>query len=289
MIYDNTYFWQQMPRKKKAKMENVFSYRRWFFYLANLFLDRFEFSGMPETVNERFLFEVLFADGCALFFRDRHTDQFMALPAAGEGDLNVYYEFTKYRAISNGYSETYSADESVLMRSNELMFPPLEYIMGYAERISDAERSIDVYSKTMKRPWLVTCDKDDNLTMKVVTDKIENNELVVAGDRRMSDQLNRAYANPMDGNGLAAMWDNKHQLINEVMTLIGINNANTDKKERLITDEVNANNQQSILNAYIYLDWLQKGCYEINEMFGLNVSVDFKHPDEEINGGVDNE
>lgn len=282
MFYNNGYLWQSIPKKKKAKYQNIYSYRRWFFYLANLFLNRFEFQNMPETVNTRFLFEVLFCNGNALFFKDRGNGAYMALPCSPAGGQNVYYEFVKYRAVSINYSEEYSIDESVLIRANELMFPPIAYIFGYAERIADAERTIDIYSKTMKRPWLVSCDKDDNLTMRVVTDKIEDNELVVAGDRRLGEQLNRAYNNPMDGNGLSALWDNKHQLINEALTLIGINNANNDKRERLLTDEVNANNQQTIFNAYIYLDWLRKACEDINRMFDLNVSVDFKHQEEEV-------
>lgn len=279
----NSYIWDAVPKKKKAKYQNVLSFRRWYFYLANLFLNRFEFKGMPETVNTRFLFEVLFCNGNALFFKDPNNGAFMALPVSPAGKQNVYYEYTQYRAVSINYSKEFDADKCVLMRSNELMFPPIQYIIGYAERISDAERTIDVYSKTMKRPWLVTCDKDDNMTMKVTVDKIEGNEIVVAGDRRLGEQLTRAYNNPLDGNGLSALWDNKHQLINEALTLIGINNANNDKRERLITDEVNANNQQTIFNAYIYLDWLKKSCDEINKKFGLNVSVDFKHNEMEVN------
>jgi hypothetical protein len=59
----------------------------------------------------------------------------------------------------------------------------------------------------------------------------------------------------------------KQRLWNEVMTLLGIKNSNTDKKERLIVDEVNSNNQ---LVGYYLNTWLKArevAKNEINEMF----------------------
>jgi hypothetical protein len=51
------------------------------------------------------------------------------------------------------------------------------------------------------------------------------------------------------------------------MTLLGIKNANTDKKERLIVDEVNSNNQ---LVGYYLNTWMKArevAKNEINKMF----------------------
>ena len=63
----------------------------------------------------------------------------------------------------------------------------------------------------------------------------------------------------------------------EFDTKIGIPNANTDKKERLITDEVNANNVETRNLPELWLESLQKGCKEANAMFGINISVDWRN------------
>ena len=60
------------------------------------------------------------------------------------------------------------------------------------------------------------------------------------------------------------------------MTFLGVGNAKQDKKERLVADEVNANNEQIETSRYSMLQARQDACKQINEMFGLNVSVDFK-------------
>ena len=59
-------------------------------------------------------------------------------------------------------------------------------------------------------------------------------------------------------------------------TAIGIPNANTDKKERLITDEVNANNEETESLCELWLEQLKKTCDKTNEMFGIDISVDWR-------------
>lgn len=67
------------------------------------------------------------------------------------------------------------------------------------------------------------------------------------------------------------------------LTAIGIPNANTDKKERLIVDEVNANNFETISNCVQWLEELQKGCRKARDMFGIEISVDWR---DELKGGI---
>lgn len=70
----------------------------------------------------------------------------------------------------------------------------------------------------------------------------------------------------------------KSKLWNECMGLLGINNANQDKKERLVAAEVGANDEQVEATRNIALNARQQACDRINDMFGLDISVDFKSP-----------
>ena len=65
----------------------------------------------------------------------------------------------------------------------------------------------------------------------------------------------------------------KHMIWNEAMTFLGLNNSNQDKRERLVANEVEANNEQveGCLNAG--LKARQRACREINRIFGTNISV----------------
>lgn len=63
-------------------------------------------------------------------------------------------------------------------------------------------------------------------------------------------------------------------------TEIGIPNANTDKKERLLTDEVNSNNTETYAKTDLWFDKLTKSCEKTNNLFGTNISVEWRFPKE---------
>ena len=65
-------------------------------------------------------------------------------------------------------------------------------------------------------------------------------------------------------------------------TDVGIPNANTDKRERMITDEVNANNVETITRVELWMEELKKSAERTNEMFGTDISVDWRHDPAEL-------
>ena len=66
----------------------------------------------------------------------------------------------------------------------------------------------------------------------------------------------------------------KHQIFNDALTVLGIDNANTDKKERLITNEVESN--EELIKYYLncFYKTRKKACDEINEKFGLDIEIE---------------
>ena len=78
---------------------------------------------------------------------------------------------------------------------------------------------------------------------------------------------------------------NKFELEREILTFFGLNN-NFEKKERLLVDEVNSNNEFISSNVDIMLKCREDFCKEVNEMFGLNISVKKKYGNIE-EGGVE--
>lgn len=71
---------------------------------------------------------------------------------------------------------------------------------------------------------------------------------------------------------------------NMFCTTIGLQNSNYEKRERLLVDEVNANNQQTKALASVWMETIRNGMEEANKMFGLNLSVKLK--DVEVSSNV---
>ena len=80
----------------------------------------------------------------------------------------------------------------------------------------------------------------------------------------------------------------KQSIKNDFLTEIGLNNANTDKRERLIVDEVNANNDEVQANVQHWIDNIHEGLKRANALFGLDLSVKLRKFDGE-KGGADND
>ena len=65
----------------------------------------------------------------------------------------------------------------------------------------------------------------------------------------------------------------RRKIVNDFLSDIGINHANLDKRERLNTDEVNANNEEMRFNILNWIDTITEGLEVANKLYGLNLKV----------------
>ena len=122
---------------------------------------------------------------------------------------------------------------------------------------------------------------------KKLYDKVSSGEGVAVYDKALLDddgKLNLQMFNQNLKNTYIAgdILSDLRKYKDEFLTIIGINNANTDKKERLITDEVNANNQETHCLADLWLEQLKECCTKVNDMFDIGISVDWRYKESEV-------
>ena len=72
------------------------------------------------------------------------------------------------------------------------------------------------------------------------------------------------------------LYQLKTQIWNEALTYLGISNLNIQKKERMITDEVQRNQGGTIASRYSRLEARREAVDKINRMFGTDISVDYR-------------
>ena len=260
---------------------NDLTYIDYFDRLKLLSMSMFEWSGLPDSISKRFLEKTLFQQGKAVFCdASKRGLGLLCLPGTVSGQLNVYGEPINMMVHGVNFAENYTLDECVLIKNNYLLKPTIYTIQLYAQRLYEVERSIDTNIKGQKFPRLIKGSERQQLTLKNIYNQYDGNAPVIYIDTSLNKDaftvLNTETPYVAD-----KLLQYKHDLWNECLSFLGINNANTDKKERLITDEVESNNQQIQLSADIMLMCRKEAALEINEMFGLNVSV-------EIRGNQDN-
>lgn len=254
------------------------TYIDYFDRLKMLAVSMFEWENLPETMNSRFLELTLFDYGIACFVFDDNLG-FLNLKCTPSAELNVYEEAIKYTAYSLNYNKIYNRDDIILVRNNLLQLPTFRTIELFANRLYEAERTINVNIKTQKTPVLIKCNEKQRLTLKNVYKNYEGNEPVIFGDKDLD--ISNFEVLKTDAPFIAdKMIEYKKSVWNECLSFLGVNNLETEKKERLIVDEVNANNQMIQLSAETMLLTRQEACKEFNKKYGLNISVNLRNYDD---------
>lgn len=147
----------------------------------------------------------------------------------------------------------------------------------YAQRLASADAAIDVNLMNSRMAYVAEAEtKAQAESIKLAYDKVSNGEPLVVYRKDVALNSNglNVFFNNVKQNYIADMvQDSKRTIINEFLTAIGVNNANTDKRERLVTGEVNANNQELVANTTIWKENLKRCCDKINAMFNVGLSV----------------
>lgn len=154
-------------------------------------------------------------------------------------------------------------------------------ITRYASLLASIDGSINITIMNSRVAHVFEVETEgQKRTLDKIYDDVSNGKpaIVVKKGQQKSmfdkDGLRRDFLNVKNtfiGNELI---DLKKSIINEFLTEIGIKNANTDKRERLNGDEVNANNQETKALVTVWIDTLNKCCELVNEMFNLNISFE---------------
>ncbi len=276
--------------KKRATLSDLLNdvtYRVHFDKNKLICMNAHEWSGLPEGIEPRHIEKWLFSNGFCCFFK-RKQGSFMVLECSSDGRQNVYGDPTGYRITGFGYQTHRSAEECVIIKNNLLSIPTEPFIIHYVNKITEAERTMDVNIKACKTPVVFACDDKDVLTFKRIFQQVDGNVPAIFADKGLNLDSIQAFLTGVKFMGIELM-DYKASVESDLLTFQGQNNTPVDKKERLITDEAEANNQLIQSFADLQLEARQKACEEINAMFGLNISVKRREPVEKpvesVNGG----
>lgn len=216
--------------------------------LYELSTSRFQWLNLPDTITHRTMEQTLANNGVTIFFKDKdnHTGKFWCLQGHGVGQLNPNGEYSNFLITAPNWTgeRQFTSEEAVAIYSNETRISDLLRIHIYAQRLADIDMTFDVNARNIRRARAVLSDQDRRLTNKHVVDAIDRGDPVV----EVAEDFRREDFQVVDFGGTAQQLVDIHiaklRIMGDAMTALGINNANQDKKERNVVDEVNANNAQ---------------------------------------------
>lgn len=251
-------------------------------YLLQEAMSVFEWD-MPEEWDKAYFLYVLYVIG---FIGIINTDQFGVIPQhGGLGGYNVFYA-PRYMIINNplfdrSYEPVIDRD-CVCLRLEPDYVGLYDLVDYYGDMMALTAETAGVNILNSKLSYVFAADnKASAESYKKLYDDLAKGDPVAVVDKELLDEDGtlrvQLFTQDVGRNFIA---DKLLAVLRDIrcmfLTDIGIPNANTQKRERLITDEVNANNGETRSKCALWLGELKKGCAKVQRMFGVNLTVDWR-------------
>lgn len=255
-------YWQSADWNRR----NFQLYRNWIYALA---LSRFKWLNLPETCDERFLEWTLLTQGMAtIAFPRKQKGVFYSLQATPTNQINMYDNPTEWTAYgNNGTRFQVKPANGILIYDNLQRLPILGNIDLFARRLASFDRTIDVNLQAQHTPILLAASQECKNDLVQIYKQIAGGEPAILGTNNLLELEQQIKALnlqvPFIGEELqisqATYWS-------QVYTFLGIQSL-PRKSERMIEDEVSANNEPTDLMALDPLTARRQACDKLNERF----------------------
>ena len=254
-------------------------------HYRNIALNLYEWENLPNGLEGRHIELALLQHGQAFFYDHEHLG-FICLPCANSGQMNIYNEPTSVIITGHGFSENKHITEGVRILNNPRVMPTDTTLNYYCTKLAQIDSTINTNLIQQKVPFIFATSKENEFTIKNLYAKMYSGEPAIFVDQSLltNGELNIQSIACEAPYIIDKLQQHRFEVEKELLTFLGINTT-IEKKERLLVDETNANNEQIMLNVEIGLREREKACEEINERFGLNIQVYAK--DIPVKGGID--
>ena len=252
-------------------------------YLLEKVMSVFEFE-LPEMWDKNYFLYSLFLNG---YLAIVNTDKFGVIcQHCGLRGYNIYYNPTHAIIVNpllTGILEPKIGTQCSLIRLQPNYSGVSDIVNYYADNMAMTAETCEMNIMNSKLSFLFAVrGKSQAESMKKILDQVMRGELGVFYDEKLkmgNDNITLDFFNnDLKKNFIAPeLQDTLRRWEEMFCNEVGIPNIRSDKKERMIVDEVNSNNIECFTKAELWLETLKEGVEQTNKMFNLNLSVKLRH------------
>lgn len=255
-------------------------------YLFQKVISVFKFENLPDWWAENYFKYVLFGYGVVAVI---NTDRYGVIcQDCGLSGYNVFYQPTT-AIIANphlpGIKEQTIGENCEIIKLQPDYGNVMDLVTTYADLMALALETTGANLLNSKLSFVFFAqNKTAAESFKKLYDRIASAEPMSVIDKNLLlEDGSPAWQMFTQNVGQNYVTD---KLLNDMKTLedqfntvIGVPNANTQKRERMIMDEVNANNVDTQSRVNLWLETMDRDIKKVNEMFGLNIKVSYRYDD----------
>ena len=286
--------WNDFRRGNFATEQATLIERFYMRYLTELACNRFIWKGLPSAdepdgplgdCRPRYMELTLFRYALVVFFQHKAWDnRFLALRAAQNGPMDIYFDPTAFHMIGNGTSpkidgHTVSGKDAIPIWANYLRAPDMDLVSIYVRRMAKFDRTVEINLDAMRHPFVMAADQSTKASVMEFYRQVDQGQPVIWVQGALADSMEKfvkVLDMEIDSDLITNLLIDKKKVWQECLTFLGINNGNQDKRERLVQAEVSANDSEVLAARAIALDARQQACDRINKKWPeLDVSVEW--------------
>ena len=296
--YDYDFINRYNSKRKPSTVHSQENATTWYFrrYLIQKIISVFEFKGIPETWSKDYFLYTLFCFG---FVAIVETDKFGVIPQhCSLFGYDVFYRPTNVNIANpliRGNLTPRIGTQCALVRMQPDYGSCWDIVAYYADLLSMCTEALAVNLVNSKLAYVFACeDKTVAESFKKMYDQMNEGNPAVFADRKLfledGSPAWETFQNNLKQNYIAKdILEDMTKIDARFCTEIGIPNVNMAKESGVTDNEVEANNIDTKTKASLWLETIRDGIDKANELFGLNMSVDFRYKAEVVNDvAVDN-
>lgn len=276
-------------RNNPNENEEILLQRMYERILSELAMNRFKWSGIAESMNERFMELQLLQNGLFVVFKDTGkpgapgTDRIFALRGTPSGQRNMMDEPTSFTITGPGAQSRLNGiqlplNKCVPVWHNYLRTTDWDIITTYSRKLAKVDRTIEINLDSARRTKVLVYDENTRLSAENINRMIDAGEPTIRVKNDLGQTI-QALDLGVDPKSIETLSVVRQRFWSEAMGMLGINNANQDKKERLVESEVSANDDQVDNMRFVSLNSRQHAARLMRKMFPEElgaVSVEFR-------------
>ncbi len=266
-------------KKYNSSTAGIINYSDFYIYfiqrLKAIAVSCFQWKDLPLSVSQRYLEIALLRRSFCLFFKDDILDEFFAMRCILEPPFDNYdIPMHRIAYANNRYRNRLSWKDSVIIYDNYLHEPLWPSLTMFAQQLTNIEITKQINLRAQKTPVLILCDEKQRLTMENLYAKLDCGTPVIFGSKNLDIEGVKVLKTDAPYL-LDKLQEEKINVLHEAFSYLGVGSLEIVKRERYITNEIQAANEGNIAQRANRLKARTEAAEHINKMFNLNISVEY--------------
>lgn len=262
-----------MTYKYDNKVKNISLANR---YTLAKTLSMFDYSNLPDSIPEQELERILQEKGMAFIYE--YDYEIYAFTGSLTGSKDMYNRFTEINIniVKDNIVKTVKVDDGVLFLNDDYSLGLLPLVEKYNYLIIENEISLMMYNYNSRIQKIISAS--DDITKESAESYLKDiidGKLAVIGESKFLQDLKVQGGNISSGQSLTDLIEYNQYLKASLYNEIGIQANTNNKKERLITAEIEQNKELLYPLVNNMFTNRVKAVEELNNKYGLDVTVEY--------------